>query len=179
MLIDHFSTSILKAIILSGSTSRLNPDQRCLLIYAKRVARTIPSRAVGGLTAIIGELSACERMHVNWQPSEGFDAIKGRGERISIKTRVIRKDRDPSPTMGRFRRNKLGQHPFDFGWYVELYENYELRGIWATTRRTVATLQAARSSHGISIAKFKKKSDPIWLSTALVSPASNHPREAG
>ena len=139
----------------------LTTDQRRLLKFAKRVARTIPSRAVGGLTAIIGELAACETMHVNWKPREGFDAMDGR-RRISIKTRVIRKESDPSPTVGTFRRNKRGHHKFDAAWYVELRKNFELSGVWEAPKRTVLTLQHARKGRGISVAKFKHKSKPVW-----------------
>jgi hypothetical protein len=103
-------------------------------------------------------------MKAEWEPSEGYDAIAQQGQRVSIKTRVRQNDRDRSPTMGTFRRNKHGRHEFDVGWYVQLNPMFELEGIWELRRRKVAKLQDARRDKGISISKFKRseKDAKIW-----------------
>lgn len=139
-------------------------DREQFLRYAKRIARRLPSRSVGAFTGIIGELTACDAMHAKWKPSEGFDAVTRNGRKISIKTRVMRKYRDPSPTMGVFRRSRLKRYEFDLGWYVQLNEDFELDGIWESPRRTIAKLQDARKGKGISVAKFKRRGNsvPVW-----------------
>lgn len=147
----------------------MTADRVQFLRYAKRVARKLPSTSVGAFTGIIGELLACDAMHVKWEPREGFDARTRKGQRISIKTRVIRRDRDLSPTMGTFHRNKGKPHGFDLGWFVQLNEDFELEGIWEAPKRTVARLQAARKNRGIAVAKFKREENSrrVWPKTNM------------
>ena len=140
--------------------------QERFLQYATLVALELgnENRSLSTFTGIIGELVACKVMKAKWQPSDGYDAISRQGHRVSIKTRVKRTDRDPSPTMGTFRKNKQKKHAFDIAWYVQLKPNFKLDGIWEAKRHTVAKLQTARKNRGISVRKFTKKenSEQVW-----------------
>ena len=56
----------------------LTQAQERLLQAAREAARE--------LTALIGELAACQKMDLTWEPSDGYDAKRGK-RRFQIKTR--------------------------------------------------------------------------------------------
>ncbi len=111
------------------------------------------------LSGLIGELSACMALDLQWCPSKGYDARKG-GVRFQIKTRrrsvpeEIKKGR-----VGRFRSND-----FDFAILVILDYDFEVKGVYKLPRDEVESLQSKeRGNRGVHVAAFQKAAgEPIY-----------------
>ena len=85
----------------------LTKAQELLLQAAREAATELDTNELGSrgreLTALIGELTACQRMDLVWEPSNGHDACSG-DDRVQIKTRKswTTPKVNPSGRLGRF-----------------------------------------------------------------------------
>ena len=139
----------------------LTKPQRNFLTSAKEVAIQMGKNG-RALTGVIGELSACEKLGLKWEPTDGYDAVDGSGKKYQIKTRknwtVANKEKnwwkypkaDPASRMGRFegRRN----YDFDAGIYVELDDDWEVWGIWECEKSVLKELEKG-NSRGLHVKK--------------------------
>ena len=68
----------------------LTQAQERLLQAAREAARELDANELGSrgreLTALIGELAACQKMDLTWEPSDGYAAKRGK-RRFQINTR--------------------------------------------------------------------------------------------
>ena len=132
----------------------LTDYQKEFLASAKKVAIQMGEMGKNGgaPTGVIGELSACERLGLKWEPTDGYDAVDGSGTiRYQIKTRknwteANKKKKwwnchkvDPAGRMGRFEGR--GNYDFDIGIYVELDDDFEVWGIWECEKLVLKKLE--------------------------------------
>ena len=140
----------------------LSDNQERLLRYLKKVALEI-GEAGRSLTDIIGELSACKLLGLTWQPSQGYDALGSREERIQIKTRKSWSTEEVNPrgSVGRFGRK--GKYDFDRGIYVELNKNFEVKQIWQLPKKEIMALEAKKTKgKGLHVYECRNLGDTIY-----------------
>ncbi|MFH1141887.1 MAG: hypothetical protein V1724_09585 [Chloroflexota bacterium] len=137
----------------------LTGPQKALLEAAKKTALQLGELGKE-LTGLIGELSACEKEDLTWEPSKGYDAKTSSGQRVQIKTRralvapFVRK----AETMGWFGRRNKSEYSFDIAMYVELDKNFSLvgKGIWQMSAAEVCQLErVGTSTWGFRVGAFK------------------------
>jgi len=111
-------------------------------------------------SGLIGELSACEALGLQWCPSDGYDA-RGGEIRYQIKTR---RRSVPQKAIKKGRTGKFGGDEYDFALLVELDYEFETKGIYKLPRDEVTRLQNKEGAgKGIHVAAFKKAAgDPIY-----------------
>ena len=134
----------------------LTSPQKELLQLLKQVALELGENG-RALTSLIGELSACELLGLNWQPSPGFDATKPGGERIEIKSRKSWTTETVNPVgrIGRF--GKKGKYHFDYGILVELDNRYEVVKIYQLNAQQINGLESNESKgRGLHVYTFRK-----------------------
>ena len=142
---------------------RLTNYQKSFLDSAKKVAVEMKKNG-RVLTGVIGELSACEKLGLLWDPQDGYDAVDGTGKSYQIKTRknwtkANKKKKwwdchkvDQAGRMGRFEGKT--NYAFDTGIYVELDDKFEVWEIWELEKSKVKELEE-RHNHGLHIKTFK------------------------
>ena len=143
----------------------LTKKQKRLLEAAKDAARELVLVAAGQpakerkrmgreLTPVIGELSACEKLDLAWEPSDGYDATTGQ-LRVQVKTRKSESTPTVNPVgrMGRFGRKK--GYLFDIAIYVELDDGFEIKNIYQMNADQVKDLEESEpSERGLHVGKF-------------------------
>jgi len=130
--------------------------QKELLRLLKQVALELGENG-RALTGLIGELSACELLGLNWQPSPGFDAIGPSGELIQIKSRKSWATETINPRGRLSRFSKKGKYDFDHGIFVELDDRYEVVRIWQLNVRQLEVLEFKEpKGNGLHVYTFRK-----------------------
>jgi len=127
-----------------------------LLRLLKQVALELGENG-RALTSLIGELSACELLGLNWQPSQGFDATGLSGEQVQIKSRRswTTENVNPIGRLGRF--GKKGKYHFDQGIFVELDDRYEVVKIWQLNAEQIKVLESKEpKGKGLHVYVFQK-----------------------
>ncbi|MEE9285496.1 MAG: hypothetical protein V3V35_07200, partial [Dehalococcoidia bacterium] len=94
------------------------------------------------LTPLIGELNACEKLNLTWEPSDGYDARTGH-LRVQVKTRKSWSTPtvNPAGRLGRFGRKK--GYPFDIAVYIELDDDFNTASLWCMGVEGVKALEEA------------------------------------
>jgi len=135
----------------------LTEEQQRLLEASREAAGKLGSRGKV-LTGLIGELSACEDKLLEWEPSDGYDAIVGELQ-VQVKTA-----RSPTlgETMGWFGHKKKKGYLFDIAVYVELDNDFNVAGIWHMGVDEVKTLEDTETSTwGLRIDRFKECAEQL------------------
>lgn len=132
----------------------LTQAQERLLQAARRAAKEL---GLGGreLTPLIGELTACQKMDLMWEPSDGYDARSGEF-RVQIKARKswTTPEVNPAGRLGRFGRNK--GYLFDVAMYIELDDNFNTAGLWRMGVDQVEALEEAEAAkRGLHVRTFR------------------------
>ena len=149
----------------------LDEVQKRFLDFAKKVAMKMGENGKS-LTGVIGELSACEKLGLSWEPQDGWDAERN-NHTYQIKTRKNQKKDnpkenwwkqnkhrvDPNGRMGRFEGNT--KWCFNTGLYVELDEEFEVWGIWELDKSGVEKLEKNHDL-GLRISAFKKAARIVY-----------------
>ena len=140
----------------------MTTSQENLLAAAKAAAKELDD---GGreLTSLIGELSVCKIMGLNWQPSAGYDATDGT-KLYQIKTRKswTTPTVNSAGRLGRFGTEKKGYN-FDWGIYGELDKDFNVSGLWKIKADELQKLEDPKSSQGLHVGKLKKEAKSIPL----------------
>ena len=143
----------------------LTKAQDKLLEALRKAAREMGSRGKA-LTSLIGELAACQRANLRWEPSDGYDATTTSGLRVQIKTRKswTTERVNPSGRLGKYGR-KAG-YPFDTAMYVELDDQFNLAGIWLTGVDMVRKLEARESKgRALHVSTFIGNAEELELNS--------------
>lgn len=133
----------------------LSNIQEQLLSCLRQVAVEI-GESGRSLTPLIGELSACKLLGLTWQPSQGYDAVGVKGERIQIKTRKswTTVEVNPKGRLGRF--GKKGRYDFDEGMFVELDTAFEVKQIWQLDKETIIRAEATKTKgRGLHVGELR------------------------
>jgi hypothetical protein len=141
----------------------LTQVQKRLLQTAREAAKELGQKG-RGLTFLIGELSACAKRNLTWEPSEGYDARSGQ-LRVQIKTRKSWSTPEVNPRgrLGRFGRKK--GYPFDVGLYVALDDEFNVAAIWEMDVTRLEALEDAESSNrGLHVGTFVDKAERVFVS---------------
>ena len=153
----------------------LTKPQRNFLTSAKEVAIQMGKNG-RALTGVIGELSACEKLGLKWEPTDGHDARKGR-KTYQIKTRknwtCANKAKgwwkehkaDPNGRMGRFEGKQ--KYKFSVGIYVELDDDFEVWGIWKCKKSLLKQRESApnlKGKIGLKLKEVKDLGDQVYPS---------------
>jgi hypothetical protein len=136
----------------------LTNAQRSLLKAAQQAARELGEHGKA-LTSLIGELWACEKGDLTWEPSDGYDAKSGKLT-FQIKTRKSWSTPEVNP-LGRLGRygTKKG-YLFDVAVYVELDNDFNGVGIWHMSADEVKSLEEHMGvSTGLHVHTFKKSAE--------------------
>ena len=137
--------------------------QKRLLRGAREAARELGQMGKA-LTSVIGELSACEKLNLTWEPSDGYDAVSGEG-RLQIKTRKSWSTPkvNPAGRLGRFGRKK--GYLFDVGLYVELDYEFNVVGMYKMeVKRLKALEDAVSGTSGLHVHTFIKNAERVFVS---------------
>ena len=142
--------------------------QERLLETAREAARELDSKELGSrgreLTALIGELTACQRMNLVWEPADGYDAKSG-DRCFQIKTRKSWSTLEVNPRgrLGRFGRKK--GYLFDVGLYVALDNEFDVDGIWTMQVEELKSLEDAEAGkRALHVSTFLKHSEQVFPS---------------
>ena len=138
----------------------LTNAQRDLLMAAQRAARELGEHGKA-LTPLIGELWACEKGDLTWEPSKGYDA-KSRELTFQIKTRKSWSTPEVNPRgrLGRYGTKK--GYGFDVAVYVELDNDFNGVRIWHMSADDVKALEERMGgSAGFHVHTFKKNAEKI------------------
>ena len=138
----------------------LTDVQQNLLKAALQAARELGSYGKA-LTPLIGELWACERADLTWEPSEGYDAKSGELT-FQIKTRKSWSTPEVNP-LGRLGRygTKKG-YRFNVAMYIELDNDFNGAGIWHMSADDVKSLEVRMGgSAGLHVHTFKKNAEKM------------------
>ena len=141
----------------------LTMNQKRLVEAAKAVARELGEQG-RCLSGLIGELGVCEKMDLEWRPSDGFDAVTKEGRRIQIKTRKSWSTREVNPLgrLGRFGR-KAG-YLFDDGLLVELDSAFETNQIWQLGKDQIQALEEKIPGEGLHVGTFMRHARGVYKS---------------
>ena len=138
----------------------LTKAQEKLLQSLRDTARELGDRGKA-LTALIGELSACQEADLVWEPSDGYDARKG-DLRVQIKTRKSWSTEGVNP---RGRLGKFGReagYPFDIAVYAELDDDFNVAGIWHMGVDEVRALEEKeRGGRSLHVHTFKSHAERL------------------
>lgn len=138
----------------------LTKVQQILLDAAQQAARELGQQGKT-LTSLIGELWACEKCALNWEPSDGYDA-KNDSLSFQIKTRKSWSTPEVNPLgrLGRYGTKKGYQ--FDVALYVELGNDFDGIGIWHMSADEVKILEEKENSkHGLHVYVFKSNAEKM------------------
>jgi hypothetical protein len=141
----------------------LTQAQKRLLQAAQEVAKALGPKG-RGLTGLIGELSACEKANLTWEPSDSYDATSAQF-RFQIKTRKSWSTPgvNPKGRLGRFGTKK--GYPFDVALYVELDDEFQVGGMW---RMRVDKVKACEDvepgNRGLHVSTFVNNAEPGFMS---------------
>jgi hypothetical protein len=118
----------------------------------KKVAQELDKSRIGlkdtsAFTSLIGELSACKRLRLKWEPSKGYDARKG-NKKYQIKSRRSSKGEkvDPAGRLGRF--SKKEKYNFDYGVLVLLDKKFEMYDCIKYAKKTIKRLEKKKDQQG-------------------------------
>jgi hypothetical protein len=136
----------------------LNDVQNAALEAIKCLARQLPIERGRALTGLIGELSACNLLRLNWNPSSGYDATDKYGNQVQIKAR---RDSKGGPinsvgTVGRFTNFK-----FHYALYVELDTEFEPTRIYKIDSNLLRSL-IKREDNAITVHNFRKHGSVVY-----------------
>ena len=95
------------------------------------------------LTNLIGVLSACDYLNLDWRPTEFQDAVSANGERVRIKAR---RTLGAGHKVLSGRMNKFGYrsgYDFDMGVIVALNQDCEIVAIWVRNSKSIEELESA------------------------------------
>lgn len=140
----------------------LTRPQKELLGLLRQVALELGENG-RALTSLIGELSACELLGLNWQPSQGFDATRPGGGRVQIKSRKswTTETVNPAGRLGRFV--KKGEYDFDQGIFVELDDRYEVVKIWELNAGQIRELESKEpKGRGLHVYAFRQAATIVY-----------------
>lgn len=140
----------------------LTSNQQQLLENLKKAAREIGEHGKS-LTSLIGELSVCQLLGLEWRPTQGYDALSKDGQKVQIKTRKSWSTREVNPRgrMGRFGRRK--KYEFDQGVFVELNQEFEAYKLWQMSKKKIVELEAKEiSGKGLHVSSFQRQAEKIW-----------------
>jgi hypothetical protein len=113
------------------------------------------------LTSLIGELSVCDLLGLEWSPSAGYDA-KGGGDTYQIKTRKS------WTTEGVNRAGRLGRfgtkqgYDFTVGIYVELDNNFIVTKFWKFKKSKIEELERNGQGRGLHVSTVVNHNDPDY-----------------
>ncbi|OFY46788.1 MAG: hypothetical protein A2Z69_01605 [Bacteroidetes bacterium RBG_13_44_24] len=134
--------------------------QRNLLNTTRQAARELGEHGKA-LTSLIGELWACEKCDLTWEPSEGYDAKLGELT-FQIKTRKSWSTPEVNPLgrLGRYGTRK--GYRFDVAVYVELDNDFNGVGIWHMGADEVKSLEERMGGNaGLHVHTFKKNAEKM------------------
>jgi hypothetical protein len=140
----------------------LSANQEQLLVCLRQVALEAGDSG-RALTSLIGELSACKILDLVWQPSQGFDAVGGNGERFQIKSRKswATEEVRRSARLGRFGKKR--EYNFDTGIFVEFNSSWEVVGIWQLSREYIEILESKEAKGGgLHIRDFGQAANKVY-----------------
>ncbi len=140
----------------------LSPTQKTFLKDLRIVANELGEDGKN-LTSLIGELSACDLLDMKWEPSTGYDSVDKKNNKVEIKTRRDSKGGDVNKRgrMGKF--GKRGKYRFDYGLYVELDRQFEVKNIFKSSKKTLINLeQNEKQDRGLHISTFVKHAERIF-----------------
>lgn len=141
----------------------LSQNQQELLVSLKKVANEIGAEGKS-LTGLIGELSVCEILDMEWKPSDGYDCIDKDNEKVQVKTRRDSKGGEVNKVgrLGKFGRKKGYQ--FDYGLYVELDNNWGVKAIYKASKEAIKNLEEKeKQGRGLHISTFLNKAKKFTL----------------
>jgi hypothetical protein len=138
----------------------LTSTQQSLLKAALQAAKELGNCAKS-LTSLIGELWACEKANLIWEPSYGYDA---RSDRLTfqIKTRKSWSSPEVNPRgrLGRYRTKK--GYLFDVAMYVELDTDFNCAGIWHMSADEAKSLEnEVVGNKGLHVHTFRKNAEKL------------------
>jgi hypothetical protein len=139
----------------------LTQAQKRLLESARSAANELDSDGGRELVPLIGELTACEKLDLTWEPSKGYDA-KADQERVQIKTRKSWSTPEVNPRgrLGRFGRKE--DYFFDVAVYVELDDDFNLANLWRMGRDEVRALEGRESANrALHVSTFRNKAEKL------------------
>ena len=139
----------------------LTDNQRQLLNSAKKAALEIGEHGKA-LANLVGELSLCDCQNLQWQPTDGYDALAPDHMRVQIKTRKswTTSGVNPSGRVPRFGR-KSG-YQFDRGELGERDQQFEVAGVWEMSPGRIEELRKKeKESTELHISTFKKNAQRI------------------
>ena len=122
----------------------LTPSQTQLLEAAKLTALELGDHGKS-LTGLIGVLSACEYLDLEWRPTDLHNAISPSGERVRIRTRrsLEAQHLDRSGKMRKF--GGRSGYDFDLGVFAELNWDYEIVQVWARHAKSIKALESTEN----------------------------------
>ena len=136
----------------------LTQAQERLLQAAREAALELDANELGSrgreLTALIGELAACQKMDLTWEPSDGYDATMGE-RRFQIKRRKSwsTPNVNRAGRLGRFGRKK--GYDFHVAVYIELDADFSTVGVRRMGVNEIKELeQRERSGKGLHVGTF-------------------------
>ncbi len=138
----------------------LTDAQRKLLVSAQQAAREL-GKSGKALTSLIGELWACEKCNLTWEPSDGYDA-KNSTLFFQIKTRKSWSTPEVNP-LGRLGRygTKKG-YLFNVALYVELDNDFVGVGIWHMSSDEVKVLEENQNGkNGLHVRTIKNNAEKM------------------
>ena len=132
----------------------LTRSQKQLLKAAKLTAAELGDHGKS-LTRLIGVLSVCDYLDLEWRPTDLHDAVSSDGERIRIRTTRSFESQhiDRSGEMRKF--GGRSGYNFNLGVFAELNWDYEIVQVWARHSNSIKILEGARNpGQPFSIRKF-------------------------
>jgi hypothetical protein len=114
------------------------------------------------LTSLIGELSTCHYLDLEWEPTAGHDAVSV-NTTFQIKARRMSEGDKlkPSSRIGRF--GKKAGYNFDVGLFAEIDSEFEVSRIWRMNRHEIKGLEQRKSeSPGIHVGTFRREGELAW-----------------
>lgn len=122
-------------------------------------------------TGVNREFEAADKMGLTLAPegNAGYDAIRANGERVQIKSRLI-KDRyskkDGSPQVGGHRMGPVDpSSEFDSVMFVLMRGPYDVYGIWEAKRNDLLDpdkFPQAELRKGLPVAQFQRVATQVW-----------------
>ena len=127
-------------------------EQERALETIKDLARKLSKEKGRALTGLIGELSVCKLLKLNWAPSSGYDAIDQGGNYVQIKTRRDSKGGTINSvgTVGKFTN-----FDFHYALYAELDTEFNLLTIYKIDSDVLRSL-IKRKDNALTVHAFRK-----------------------
>ena len=136
-----------------------------LVKAARAYEKTIGDTRKAGITAEVGEISACYHLKLRLcadSKAKGFDAIDRLGRRIQIKTRRSETEGMPRDAG---RLSSFSKHSCDYVILVLLYHTYQLAEMWRADYGDLVPLIEKRKGRNPNLSSFKKIAKRVWPSS--------------